>query len=240
MFHKLDSKFGKMYDYVVKKMWRAVHNSDSSAFEQFLHEMDEKRCEWDTSVTDHFGRTIMHAAVEENNETLVRTLLHVGFDVNSLEGCGASPLTLAVLNKKEKLVKLLHEHFALSCGPLFAKMPSPLAIAKAMELDDIVNYLKVNLTVWKTACCGKDLREVMLVKIWFMMMKWKLMKLKVMVLLTIGLCAKHAQQSLLVTTEQIKFAGVSGIVPCQHMVGVQSFQVTCTLRDIYVKLVLRC
>ena len=142
MFHKLDSKFGKMYDYVVKKMWRAVHNSDSSAFEQFLHEMDEKRCEWDTSVTDHLGRTIIHAAVEENNETLVRTLLHVGFDVNSLEGCGASPLTLAVLNKNEKLVKLLHEHFALSCGPLFAKMPSPLAIAKAMELDDIVKLFE--------------------------------------------------------------------------------------------------
>ena len=142
MFHKLDSKFGKMYDYVVKKMWKAVHNSDSSAFEQFLQEMDEKRCEWDTSITDHFGRTIMHAAVEENNETLVRTLLHAGFDVNSLEGCGASPLTLAVLNKNEKLVKLLHEHFALSCGPLFSKMPSPLDIAKAMGLDDIVKLFE--------------------------------------------------------------------------------------------------
>ena len=47
MFHELDSKFGKTYDYVEKKMWKAVHNSDSSAFEQFLHEMDEKRCEWD-------------------------------------------------------------------------------------------------------------------------------------------------------------------------------------------------
>ena len=105
-----------MYDYVVKKMWRAVHNSDSSAFEQFLHEMDEKRCEWDTSVTDHFGRTIMHAAVEENNETLVRTLLHVGFDVNSLEGCGASPLTLAVVNKNEKLVKL-----CIKLWPTFCK-----------------------------------------------------------------------------------------------------------------------
>lgn len=143
MFQKIDGKFKKMYDGVVKKMWKAVHNPDSTAFEQFLNEMEVKRCEWDTSsIADHFGRTIMHAAVEENNETLIRTLLHVGVDVNCLEGCGASPLTLAVLNKNEKMVKLLHGHFALSCGPLFIRMPSPLEIAKTMELEDIVNLFE--------------------------------------------------------------------------------------------------
>ncbi len=58
-----------------------------------------------------------------------------------------------------------------------------------------------------------------------------------MFLLLIGHCAKHAQQLLSVTMGQIKSAGVSGIVPCQHMIGVQNFQVTCTLRDTYEKLV---
>lgn len=145
MFQKIDGKFTKMYDSVVKKMWKAVHNQDSTAFEKFLSEMEEKRCEWDTSNVDHFGRTIIHAAVEENNETLIRTLLHVGIDVNCLEGCGASPLTLAVLNKNQKLVKLLHEHFALSSGPLFIMMPSPLDIAKAMGLEDIVNMFENEL-----------------------------------------------------------------------------------------------
>ena len=101
--------------------------------------MEDKRCEWDTSNTDHFGRTILHAVVEENNETLTQTLLHAGIDVNCLEGCGASPLTIAVLNKNEKLVKLLHSNFALSSGPLFVRMTSPFDIAKAMGLDDIVN-----------------------------------------------------------------------------------------------------
>lgn len=142
MFHKIDGKFTKMYDSVVKKMWKAVHNQDPTAFEKFLSEMEEKRCEWDTSNVDHFGRTIIHAAVEENNETLIRTLLHVGIDVNCLEECGASPLTLAVLNKNHKLVKLLHEHFALSSGPLFIMMPSPLDITKAMGLKDIVNMFE--------------------------------------------------------------------------------------------------
>lgn len=139
MFQKIDGKFNKMYDSVVKRMWKAVQNPDSTAFQRFLNDMEDKRCKWDTSNTDHFGRTILHAAVEENNETLIQTLLHAGIDVNCLEGCGASPLTIAVLNKNEKLVKLLHSNFALSSGPLFVRMPSPFDIAKAMGLDEIVN-----------------------------------------------------------------------------------------------------
>ena len=84
----------------------------------------------------------MHAAVEDNNETLIQTLFHVGIDINGLEGCGAWPLTLDVLNKNEKLVKLLHGHFALSSGPLFIRMPSPLDIAKAMGLGDVINLFE--------------------------------------------------------------------------------------------------
>ena len=84
----------------------------------------------------------MHAAVEDNNETLIQTLFHVGIDINCLEGCGALPLTLDVLNKNEKLVKLLHGDFALSSGPLFIRMPSPLDIAKAMGLEDIINLFE--------------------------------------------------------------------------------------------------
>ena len=138
-FQKIDGAFKKAYDGVVKKMWKAAHNSDPNAFEKFLKEMEAKRHEWDTnSVSDHFGRTILHTAVEDNNLTLVKTLIHVGVDVNCLEGCGASPLTLAVLNKNVDIAKILHENFALSSGPLFACMPSPHDIAKAMELDTMV------------------------------------------------------------------------------------------------------
>lgn len=92
-FPKVDGKFNKMYHNIVKRMWKAVHNPDFTLFEIFLIEIDEKHYEWDTINTDNFGRTIIHAAVEENNETLIRTLLHVGVDVNCVEGCGASPLT---------------------------------------------------------------------------------------------------------------------------------------------------
>lgn len=83
-----------MYDGVVKRMWKAVQNPDSTAFQRFLNDMEDKHCEWDTSNTDHFGRTKLHAAVEDNNETLIQTLLRAGIDVNCLEGCGASPLTI--------------------------------------------------------------------------------------------------------------------------------------------------
>lgn len=76
----------------------------------------------------------MHAAVEDNNETLTQTLLHDRIDIYCLEGCGASPLTLALLNKNGKMVKLLHGHFALGSDPLY--------IAKAIGWKDIVNLLQ--------------------------------------------------------------------------------------------------
>lgn len=142
-FQRIDGKFKKVYDSVVRKMWKAVHNLDPTAFEKFLKEMEDKRSEWDTSsITDHFGRTIVHAAVEDSNVTLLKTLIHVGVDVNCLEGCGASPLTLAVLNQNEQIVKLLHDHFALSSGPLYTSMPSPLDIAKTMGLEVMVKLFE--------------------------------------------------------------------------------------------------
>ncbi|CAB3996363.1 Ankyrin repeat domain-containing 12 [Paramuricea clavata] len=107
--------------------------------------MEYKRHEWDTnSIADHFGRTILHAAVEDNNVTLVKTLITVGVDINCLEGCDASPLTLAVINKNEGIAKILHENFALSSGALFTCMPSPLEIAKVMELDTMVKLFETD------------------------------------------------------------------------------------------------
>ena len=107
-FQKIDGTFKKMYDRVVKKMWKAAHSSDPAVFETFLKGMEDKRHEWDTDAnTDHFGRTILHAAVEESNVTLVKTLIHVGVNINCLEGCGASPLTLAVPNGNEDIAKIL-------------------------------------------------------------------------------------------------------------------------------------
>ena len=67
---------------------KASLKSDSTAFKRFLNDMAEKRCKWDTSNTNHFGRTILCAPVD-------------------------SLLTIALLNKNERLMKLLHNNFAL-------------------------------------------------------------------------------------------------------------------------------
>ena len=53
------------------------------------------------------------------------------------------------------------------------------------------------------------------------------MKMEMMVLFPIGKNVTHARQLLFVIMEQIKYAGVSKIVPRQHMVGVQNSQVIC-------------
>ena len=45
----------------------------------------------------------------------------------------------AYIDGNERLMKLLHSNFTLSCSPLFVRMSSPFDIVKAMGLDDFVN-----------------------------------------------------------------------------------------------------
>ncbi len=87
-------------------------------------------------VTDHLGRSILHYAVEYNNIPLVKTLISCGLNINVQEGCGATPLSIAVLNRNSVMCESLVQNFASFSGPLFAGMPSPIEMAENMELID--------------------------------------------------------------------------------------------------------
>lgn len=82
---------------------------------------------------------------------LARILLTVGVNPNSKEGCGATPMSIAVMNADTSMCKLLLENFAEYSGPLFGIFPSPLEMAVAMELAEIVDLFNVhsqNETPW--------------------------------------------------------------------------------------------
>jgi hypothetical protein len=89
-------------------------------------------------TTDQYGRTIFHCAVETKNYVLVKLLLAVGINPNAKEGCGATPMTIAVLNADHEASKILLENFAEYEGALFGSFPSPLEMATAMGLANIV------------------------------------------------------------------------------------------------------
>jgi ankyrin repeat protein len=53
-------------------------------------------------ITDHVGRTLLHAACESGNYSLACFLLQAGSNPNAKETCGITPLGIAVINWEEQ------------------------------------------------------------------------------------------------------------------------------------------
>ena len=89
-------------------------------------------------VRYYLQRSVLHVTVERTEVSLIKFLVNIGLDDNASEVYGATPLTLAVLTKNTLIYKLLVEAAAKHCCPWFTSNPSPLVIAKKLELNDIL------------------------------------------------------------------------------------------------------
>ena len=69
----------------------------------------------------------------------MKVLLSIVINPNAKEGCGATAMTMAVLNNDVNMCKILLENFAQYEGVFFGSFPSLLEMATAMELTDIVD-----------------------------------------------------------------------------------------------------
>ena len=79
---------------------------------------------------DRCDRTAFHAAVEEKQNTLVNILLACGINPNAKEGCGATPVSLAVINSDLEMCKIITMNFAEYMN-LFSK---PIGNGRCNEL----------------------------------------------------------------------------------------------------------
>lgn len=141
---KQDAVFKKTYDKLTKMIWEAVHAQDSATkLDILISRLSNNR--WWERKTDHFKRTVIHHAIECNNIVMVRVLLAAGINPNVKEGCGATPLHLAVIQKNTELCKLFVDSFACINGLSFSSIPSPYEMAKSMKLNDIVLIFNENL-----------------------------------------------------------------------------------------------
>lgn len=146
-----DEIFTALYKIILKQ----IHDSDSGVdyrMDNLIQELTRKRNDIN-DTKDRYDRTIFHAAVEESKHLMAKILLAVGININSKEGCGATPLCIAVMNADIVMCKLLLDNFAEQSGPLFGTIPSPMEIAVAMELTDIVELfimymLKLMIVNW--------------------------------------------------------------------------------------------
>ena len=136
LFQGEDTLFNSTYESLKNKMCEAFQ---TDTIERFVKEMAEKP--YVRYMKDHLGRSFLHLAVEELNINFVECLLHVGFNPNAKQKCGITPLIISVIKKNKEICQLLVNSRASVRGPLFTNVPSPLTVAKRMELDEILEIL---------------------------------------------------------------------------------------------------
>ena len=95
--------------------------------------------------TDQYGRTLLHAAVEKANVEIIEILIKAGVNIEKKEGCGATPLCLAVISRHLPIITTLVKHHAQVEGDLFIHFPSPLQIAKAMGYQEAQQLLEQHM-----------------------------------------------------------------------------------------------
>ena len=135
-----DRTFAEVRDRVTNKVKESVHSPSDYSVVNLVEQITNDVKEID-SVKDRYERTLFHHAVEQKNYFLVKILLTIGVNPNSKEGCGASPMSLAVMNGDINMCKILLDNFANFAdftGAQFGSFPTPLEMATAMDLTDIV------------------------------------------------------------------------------------------------------
>ena len=136
LFREQDKLFNSVFDSLKNKLWNSIQ---ADTVGRLIKDMSENSQLM--SVKDHLGRSLLHAAVEQQNVKLVQCLLHAGVNPNSKEACGITPLLIAVITKNKEICHLLVKSQASVRGPLFANVPSPLAVALQIEEAEIYEIL---------------------------------------------------------------------------------------------------
>ena len=136
-----DDDFKSLFTKLDAATKEVTQSSDETSLDRLIEEVSVMTKKIHNTL-DQFGRTVFHAAVEERNYTLTKVLISSGINPNAKEGCGLTPLSLAVFNSDPIMCELLITNFAEFRGEMFSDVPSPLEIAEAMEAQHIVELFK--------------------------------------------------------------------------------------------------
>ena len=116
--HKTANKdFESFFNNLVEKMQEITCSSDKSLLDITIQGISKLTKKLD-NIRDKFGRTLLHAAVEQRNFTLTNIFISSGINPNSKELCGTTPLSLAVLNSDTELLATLSVEAVVNTIPL--------------------------------------------------------------------------------------------------------------------------
>ena len=92
----------------------------------------QRQSEW-LLLEDQFKRTCLHLAVEENDLQLAESLLVSGAEINKPEGCGVTPVMIAVIKEQFQMVQLLLKYNAKTDGTFTGLIPPPSELVELID-----------------------------------------------------------------------------------------------------------
>eukprot|EP00112_Aurelia_sp_Birch-Aquarium-sp1_P005270 Seg1598.4 transcript_id=Seg1598.4/GoldUCD/mRNA.D3Y31 product="Potassium channel AKT3" protein_id=Seg1598.4/GoldUCD/D3Y31 len=129
-----DREFWESYNALFSELSETIGSGIQDHYFKLVSSAKKKICK----LTDHLGRTLLHVAVEMENVSYVHFLLEAGSCINAKEGCGLTPLNLAVAKKNKDMCQILVNAGAKFAGPLFTSITSPLKMAEILAYADIL------------------------------------------------------------------------------------------------------
>jgi hypothetical protein len=125
-----DKPFWESYNLLHQDPLKVI---SSNSEESYINSVENQKNREYATITDHLKRCMLHVAVEKNDANFAKYLVDLGLNVNAREGCGLTPLSLAVLGKNSAMCKFLVESGAMYSGPLFTSIPSPLFMVEELK-----------------------------------------------------------------------------------------------------------
>ena len=99
-FEVEDKAFWDVYTALSQKLLNAnATNSEESYIQTINNEINRTSA----LAKDRLQRSLLHVAIERNHNTFAKFLVDLGVNVNCREGCGMTPLNIAVLQSNTAL-----------------------------------------------------------------------------------------------------------------------------------------
>ena len=134
-FRLQDKPFWEIFNSLYSDVFHIIESGKEELYLQLISTTRKNNV---SKVTDHFQRTSLHVAVELDNLQYARFLVEARCHPNAKEGCGLTPLNLAVIKRNADMCRFLVSSGARYNGPLFTSIPSPHQMAQILDITQII------------------------------------------------------------------------------------------------------